>query len=198
METVDEVHDKAKQAKKLGFVVGCFVVKKKAPAEVYECLAVAEDTLTAQLHNSSAAPIEVTIETFFVEWRPHKGKVYELLADVEKHSPLVSMAWSLEAVKGCIAAAMRQVMSKPAECVAQLDTFTPSMVRARIAIKANSLVLVAASQRIKRKSVAGSIGLGGYTLADGSTTNLFLAPQVVLPKTDDTTNITWLAPFSGW
>lgn len=115
LESVEDMHDKAKQAQKLGFVAGGFLVKKKTPNDIYRCTEIRADILIAQPHNSSASPAQVPLNDLFADWKPFKGKVYERIADPEAHSPLRSIAWSLDAVKGCIAAATRQAMIKNSE-----------------------------------------------------------------------------------
>ena len=201
-ETVEQMQSKSFQACKLGFTQGAHVIEKQAETtSVWRISSIDDETvnLMETIDGKDRASKSLPIGQTLKEWRLYKGKVTCRLDgwDYESNScsPLKSDTWQMECVKGAIAIALRGKFAERAHVVEHLELLqNPYMIKTKKDFKAGDLQLVAASQRIDKKSSKDAVSVGRF---EAISSELFVTPQVVPPvgKDNQESKAPWVAPF---
>ena len=203
-ETVEQMKSAGFQARKNGFTVDTYVVKKTGGDGVYKIIEVDDNAvvLVEQVDGRNAEEeVNVKTELCMTEWRVHKGKVMQPLAGWSLDNrccPLQSATWGLERAKCAISIAAVAAYAKHKAHVQHFEFMQhPSVVRVTCVFGPGELILAPASQRVERKQSPDSLDFGQFDLADGQMSHLHMFPQFSPPlKADGTTNPNaWVVPF---
>jgi hypothetical protein len=181
LETVQEMTSQAFQAKKLGFAVGCHVANKHDKViNIFEITTINDEdgaTLVDSAHNKTV----VAVETLLQHWRVHKGRVAEQVHVTDAAKPHVNESWGIDIVRGVIGMAIRAEFVK-SDIFGKVSVHVnPNTVKTVSPVKAGTLRIVAASQRLGHKTGTNYIPLGTFSVAGDKP--WWLQPHIALPMT---------------
>ena len=205
VESVEQKKDPVFQANKNGFKPGAYIeaTKKEHVGKIFEIECVTQDFLdiVEVTHADNKKSHRIPIGELYDHWKVSKRTVSEAIKGyslTSPCSPLQSVAWEVECIKGVINNQLRLAYGKCPDDLAKVSLLqTPTHARAAVSIPAGELKLVPASMRIEKKATAKSLWIGDYILSDATKVTFYLGSQIIpgVDKHGKTQEKPWISQF---
>ena len=204
-QTLEQLKSIKFQAEGLGFKEKAFVTEKASDTvNVFKITEITEDSVTVveQTNGEDGTNTKtIAIGDFITMWKIIKGKVTALITGwgPDQCTPMQSKSFLVECAKGALALAIQQEWSQHSSHLSALKVLeNPNNVYVTQGFKANTLTLVAASQRVETKKPSSGIHFKVCNVDIGKESNpLFLLSHFVPPigKNGERNKAPWVVPF---
>jgi hypothetical protein len=202
LETKEQMTDPVFQAAQHGYTIDVNIYNKADPNLLYAIETVSADIIDCVevTYKESKQSIRIQMEDLY-SWKISKKRLCAELdgwGPESLFSPMNNASWQIDILKGVLQLALRNRYDKYESEVPMLSLMkSPFHVRMRTACDVGSIHLVAATQRIEKKATSGSVGVGSFSLRDGSSIDLFATPQITPPLLKDGKEAknAWVVPF---